>query len=296
MSVAASIDPALAYRYCLRVARSHPENFFVGSLLLPLSERRHLAAVYAYARLADDVADGDLPPAEKIAALDRWEGWLDDATRGVASHPVFVALGETIRERRLPIEPLRALLDAFRYDARFRPFETFEDLLAYCRSSANPVGRIVLALFDEREESRARLSDDICTALQLTNFWQDLGRDLPRGRLYLPLEDLARFGIDRPTLAAGRSTPALRECLRFEVARTRELFARGLPLAECVPPRLGREVRMFARGGLRILERLERGGYAPLEHRPRLSFGDKVRLLGGTLLGVAPLRAEASAG
>jgi squalene synthase HpnC len=285
MTAAASIDPNLAYRYCLRLAREHPENFFIGSFFLPRSERRHLAAVYAYARIADDLADGDLPVREKLAALQHWEEALGDCLRGVASHPVFVALGATIRERTLPIDPLRDLLRAFRYDAEFRPFATFEDLLAYCRCSANPVGRIVLALLGYRDEDRAVLAGHICTALQLTNFWQDLSRDLARGRLYLPLEDLERFGVDRRALLEGRSPSALESLLRFEVQRTRELFDRGLGLADRVSAPVAREVRLFAKGGLTILRRIETDGYRPIERRPELSTRDKLRLLAAELVG-----------
>jgi squalene synthase HpnC len=280
-----SVDREIAFRYCTRLARSHPENFFIGSLFLPRGERRHLAAVYAYARLADDIADGDLATTEKLAALDVWERRLDDCLRGVAMHPVFVALGETIRESALPVEPLRSLLHAFRYDSAFRPFATFDDLLGYCRNSANPVGRLVLALFGYRDEELWRLSDAICTALQLTNFWQDLGGDLARGRLYLPLEDLERFGVPRRALEAGEAPGGLAELLRFEVERTRELFARGLPLAERVRPTVGREVRMFASGGLTILKRIEEDGYRPVERRPRLTKRDKLRLLRLGLVG-----------
>jgi squalene synthase HpnC len=283
--LATSTDRDLAFRYCMRLARAHPENFFIGSLFLPRAKRRHLAAVYAYARLADDIADGDLPTAEKIAGLDCWERRLDDCLRGVATHPVFVALGETVREAALPVEPLRALLRAFRYDATFRPFATFEDLTRYCDNSANPVGRLVLALFDYRDEERARLSDAICTALQLTNFWQDLGIDIANGRLYLPLEDLERFGVNQRALESGGSPGRLPELLRFEVERTRDLFARGLALADRVKPWVGREVRMFASGGLTILKRIEDGGYSPVERRPRLTRRDKLRLLRLGLVG-----------
>jgi squalene synthase HpnC len=283
--VATSVDRELSFRYCARLARSHPENFFIGSLFLPRAKRRHLAAVYAYARLADDIADGDLPTAEKLAGLDCWERRLDACVRGVALHPVFVALGDTIRECELPVGPLRDLLQAFRHDAAFRPFERFEDLLGYCRNSANPVGRLVLALFGYRDEELWRLADHICTALQLTNFWQDLGVDLARGRLYLPLEDLERFEVSRHALETGQSPKGLRELLRFEVERTRELFERGLPLAERVRRPVAREVRMFASGGLTILKRLEDGGYSPVEHRPRLTAGDKLRLLTLGLVG-----------
>jgi phytoene synthase len=283
--VATSVDPELSYRYCLRLARAHPENFFIGSLFLPRADRRHLAAVYAYARLADDVADGDLPTAAKLAALDTWEERLDACLRGAATHPVFVALGETIRRRELPVAELRNLLTAFRYDSAFRPFPTFEDVLGYCRSSANPVGRLVLSLFDVRDPRLWELSDHICTALQLTNFWQDLAGDLARGRLYLPLEDLERFGVSRTALERGETTRGLRECLRFEVERTRRLFELGWPLAAEVRPAIGREVRMFATGGLTILRHLEEGGFAPFENRPRLRKRDKLRLLALGLVG-----------
>ncbi|MGH7899134.1 MAG: squalene synthase HpnC [Candidatus Binatia bacterium] len=282
--MATSVDRELSFRYCLRLARSHPENFFIGSLFLPRTKRRYLAALYAYARLADDIADGDLPTSEKLAALDCWEERLDACLAGSATHPVFVALGETVRECGLPVEPLRDLLRAFRYDAAFEPFATFDDLRGYCRSSANPVGRTVLALFDYRSEELYELSDAICTALQLTNFWQDLGVDLARGRLYLPLEDLERFGVSRRALEGGHSPRGLRDLMRFEVERTRELFRRGLPLADRVGPMIAREVRMFASGGLTILRRLEDGGYSPVERRPRLTTADKLRLLAAGLV------------
>jgi squalene synthase HpnC len=285
MSASPLVDLDLSYLYCGRLARRHPENFFIGSLLLPRGKRRHLAAVYAYARIADDFADGDLPTAGKLESLDVWERRLDDALAGRATHPVFVALADTIETCALPVGPLRDLLTAFRYDADFRPFATYADLLGYCRNSANPVGRLVLGLFGIRDEERAALADSICSALQLTNFWQDLGVDLPRGRLYLPLEDLERFGIPPGGLERGGDVPGLRECLRFQVDRTRALFHEGLPLAERCPPRLRREVRMFAEGGLRILARIEEDGYATLVRRPRLTRGDKVRLLRLGLVG-----------
>ena len=283
--MAVSVDLELSFRYCVRLARSHPENFFVGSLFLPRAKRRHLAAVYAYARLADDIADGDLAVVEKLAALDCWEERLDACLRGVATHPVFVALGETIRVCDLPVEPLHDLLTAFRYDAAFRPFATFDDLLGYCRNSANPVGRLVLSLFGYRDAALWGLSDDICTALQLTNFWQDLGADVARGRLYVPLEDLERFGVSARALERGESPAGLRDLLSFEVERTRRLFARGLPLAEHVSRRVAREVRMFASGGLTILKHLEEDGYSPVERRPRLTARDKLRLLKLGLVG-----------
>jgi squalene synthase HpnC len=283
--VAVSVDRELSFRYCLRLARRHPENFFIGSLFLPRGKRRHLAAVYAYARLADDIADGDLATREKLTALDCWEAQLDSCLRGVATHPVFVALGDTIRECDLPVDPLRGLLRAFRYDAAFKPFATFADLLGYCRNSANPVGRLVLALFGYHDEERSALSDSICTALQLTNFWQDLGIDLGRGRCYVPLEDMERFAVSRRSLEEGEAGAGVRDLVRFEVDRTRELFARGLPLADRVNRRVAREVRMFASGGLTILEHIEKGGFSPVRRRPSLTTRDKLRLLTLGLVG-----------
>jgi phytoene synthase len=270
---------AAAYAHCARIAR-HYENFTVGSWLLPRPLRQDLAAVYAFARGGDDLAD-EGPEAGRLEALARWEERLLACTRepAAADHPVFLALGHTIARHALPLAPLRDLLRAFRRDAagETRTFATWDDVLAYCRCSANPVGRIVLALFGHRESEHQARSDDICTALQLTNFWQDVAGDLARGRIYVPEEDLARFPGSRAALLARRPDAPFRALLAFEVERTRALFARGLPLAGMVEGRLAREIRLFAAGGLAILSRIEAAGFDVLTRRPTLS---RARLAG----------------
>jgi squalene synthase HpnC len=279
-------DVAAAYAHCARVARTHYENFTIGSWLLPRRLRRDLAAVYAFARGADDIADeGPREGADdgRLTRLAAWEAKLLACARDPASvdDPVFVALGQTIARHALPVETLRDLLVAFRRDAAGETarFATFADLLGYCRCSANPVGRTVLALFGHRDAERQARSDDVCTALQLTNFWQDVAVDLERGRVYLPQEDLDRFPGSRDALAGRHANGAFRALLAFEVARTREMFARGLVLADLVSRRLAREVRMFAGGGLGILDRIERVDHDVFARRPTLSRGDLVRIV-----------------
>jgi squalene synthase HpnC len=276
------VEPAAAYAHCTRIARTHYENFTVGSWLLPRRLRRDLAAVYAFARGGDDLAD-EGPGEGRLARLDAWEAKLVAcaADPAAVSDPVFVALGHTIATHALPLAPFQDLLRAFRADAagETRTLATFADVLAYCRLSANPVGRIVLALFGYRDAERQARADDVCTALQLTNFWQDVAADYARGRVYLPQEDLDRFPGSRAALAAGRANDAFRALIAFEVARTRALFGRGLALAELVHGRLRREVRLFARGGLAILDRIAAAGHDVLARRPVLSRGDLARLV-----------------
>jgi phytoene synthase len=278
---------AAAYAHCARVARGHYENFTIGSWLLPRAVRRDLAAVYAFARGGDDLAD-EGPEAGRLDGLAAWEARLDAcvADPAAADDPVFVALGHTIATRALPVEPLRDLLHAFRQDASggSRRFATFDDVLAYCRRSANPVGRTVLALFGHRDAERQARSDDVCTALQLTNFWQDVGNDLDRGRVYLPEEDLDRFPGSRDALASRTATPGFRRLLAFEVGRTRALFASGMRLAGLVDGRLAREVRIFVRGGSAILDRIAARDYDVFAHRPTLSGAALARVVLGAVL------------
>ena len=279
------VDPArlaAAYAECTRIARGHYENFTVGSWLLPRRLRHDLAAVYAFARGADDLAD-EGPDAGRLVRLEAWEDRLIACAEdpAAADDPVFLALGHTIARHELPVAPFRDLLTAFRRDAagESRAFATFDDVLAYCRCSANPVGRIVLALFGYRDAERQARADDVCTALQLTNFWQDVAADLERGRVYIPAEDLQRFPGSRDALVARAPNPAFRRLLAFEVERTRELFRRGLPLADQVAGRLGREVRIFARGGLAILDRIAAVDYDVFARRPTLTRAALVRLV-----------------
>ncbi len=274
----ASVDHAFAA--CERIARDHYENFTLGSHLLPRHLRKHIAAIYAYARTADDFADEEPDAVRALAALDAWESELDACYAGRPRHPIFVALAETIREFAIPAEPFRRLLVAFRMDAQFRGFDTFDDLLHYCEHSANPVGHLILYLFGHADADRQARADDICTALQLTNFWQDVAIDLAKGRVYVPREDLTRFActID------GTATPAFRRLLAFECDRARDLFRRGLPLAAMLDTRAGREVRLFAGGGLAILDRLRAIDYDPFTSRPTLSRWAKMALVARTLL------------
>jgi phytoene synthase len=283
--LAGPVDPdrlASAYAYCLRVARGHYENFTIGSWLVPRRLRKDLAAVYAFARGADDIAD-EGPDAGRLERLAAWEAQLlacagDPAA---ARDPIFLALGATIAGHALDVATLRDLLRAFRRDASgdTRRFATYADVLEYCRCSANPVGRTVLALFGHRDAERQARSDDVCTALQLTNFWQDVDGDLQRGRCYIPEEDLDRFPGSRDALATRRATDGFRALLAFEVDRTRTLFRRGLALAELLSGRLAREVRVFAGGGLAILDRLDAVEYDVFTRRPTLSRAALARVV-----------------
>jgi len=273
---------AAAYAHCARLARAHYENFTVGSWLLPRPLRDDLAAVYAFARGADDLADEGADDG-RLARLVAWEAKLLLCARDptTVADPVFLALGHTIARHDLPVDTLRELLVAFRRDAagETRRFPTFADVLAYCRSSANPVGRIVLALFGHRDEERQARSDEICTALQLTNFWQDVAGDLDRGRVYLPEEDLDRFPGSRAALDERAANEPFRRLLAFEIARTRDLFRRGLALVGLVNGRLAREVRLFAGGGLALLDRIEAVDHDVFARRPTLGRADLARLV-----------------
>lgn len=282
-----SLDEAFAY--CERLARSHYENFPVGSLLVPRAKRPALYSIYAFARIADDMADegyeAGISPEERLRALEDWEQKLEDCFRGEAAHPVFIALGATVGELGLEKQPLRDLLSAFKQDVVKRRYSDFEELVDYCRRSANPVGRMVLWLFDYRDTERHALADEITTALQLANFWQDLSLDLVKDRIYLPQSDMERYGVREEDLFARRFTPGLARLMKFEVERTREMFARGRRLPEMVSGRLRYELRLVWHGGMRILELIERNGYNTLAVRPRLGARDRLTLLLRTLGG-----------
>src|SRR5438552_805127 len=264
------IDVAQARSYCSRLARTHYENFSVASLLLPRRLLRHFHAVYAYCRWADDLADevGGGPHALQLLRWWREEllSCYDDRPR----HPVMVALRETIRKFRIPPEPFLALLFAFEQDQIVKRYQTFEQLLAYCRNSANPVGHLVLYLVEAYSQEMAALSDHVCTALQLTNFWQDVARDFTIGRVYLPEEDRHRFGYGESDLHDRRYTPSFIELLRFEIDRTRDLFYRGSPLLDCVVPEVRPDIELFIRGGLAVLRKIQRCRYNVRAARPTL--------------------------
>jgi squalene synthase HpnC len=269
-----------AYRYCARLATEHYENFTVASLLLPRRLRRHFHAVYAYCRIADDRAD-ETRPDEALPLLQQWREELMRCYDGRPRHPVMVALHETIRRFHIPAQPFLDLLIAFEQDQCQKRYENFAELLSYCKYSANPVGRLVLYLCEFHEARRAELSDQVCTGLQLANFWQDVARDLDIGRVYLPQEDCLRFGYSEEDLKARRFTSAFAELMHFEVERARELFHRGLELVPLMPPDVRIDIDLFVQGGLAILRKIEECGYNVWKQRPRLSKWDKAALVTG---------------
>jgi squalene synthase HpnC len=258
---------AEAYAWCGRLARSHYENFTIASWLMPSAMRPHMHAIYAYARIADDFADVD----KSRDKLDEWERELDAAYAGAPRHPVFVALADTARRFDIPREPFADLLRAFRSDVDFAGFETIEDLLGYARYSANPVGRLVLYLFGYRDAERQRLSDLVCSGLQLANFWQDAAIDYANGRIYFPRRDLERFDVTGDDLRNGRVKPEFIALMRHETEFARDLLVRGAALANTVDRRLRRDILMFAGGGLAILRAIEKIDYDVFNHRPKLS-------------------------
>jgi len=279
-----------AYATCLRLARQHYENFPVASRLLPTAVRPHIAAIYAFARIADDFADeGERLPEARIALLDDWQQRLHAAATGRVvqdgsdAAAIFTALGETIRARRLDVQLFSDLLSAFRQDVLVTRYETWDDVLDYCRRSANPVGRLVLAVSGYADTRLDAQSDAICTALQLTNFWQDVERDWSKGRLYVPLELVRSSGARESDLAARRITPAWRKALGEAAQRTRALFEAGRPLPNAVRGRLRWELRATWLGGVRILNRLEQGGFNVFRARPTLGWTDGVAIGIGAL-------------
>ncbi|MBR9978102.1 MAG: squalene synthase HpnC [Bacteroidetes bacterium] len=275
------------------MARSHYENFPVASLLLPRRLRPHIAAVYAFARHADDIADeGTATAAQRREALERWREQLRAACHAPAGasagcqagHAVFLALGDTIDRFGIPEQLFHDLLDAFVRDTQQQQYETFDELLDYCRCSANPVGRIVLALFGRLDRQTAAPSDALCTGLQLVNFWQDVSVDRRKPRLYLPLEDVRRFGLEADDILYGEDTHATRTLLAFQVERSRDFFRAAAALPPLVPYRLRLELSAIHRGGLRILEKIEKQRYNVLRSRPTLSFADMLATFSGAVL------------
>lgn len=266
-----------AYAECRRLARRHYENFPVASYLVPRDKRDALAAIYAFARYADNVADE--PGVEgRLEALAEWRGKLRDCYAGVADHPVFIALRDTVERFHLSQEHFENLLRAFEQDVQVNRRQDLASLLAYCAWSANPVGRLVLELFGHREPELWALSDCICTALQLANFWQNVAIDLERDRIYLPLEDLRRFNYTLEDLRAECADHRWRTLMAFEIARTREWFERGKALPEKVVPELQRQLRLTWLGGMTILAKIESAGYDVFRQRPKLGWPDFLRL------------------
>jgi squalene synthase HpnC len=265
---------AAAYAYCARIARAHYENFTIASWLMPSAMRPHMHAIYAYARAADDLADEE----RDLAKLDQMEADLHAAYNGQPRGPLFVALADTARRYDIPRQPFLDLLRAFRTDVNFKGFETIGELLEYARYSANPVGRLVLFLFGYRDAERQRLSDLVCSGLQLANFWQDIRIDLEKGRVYIPRADLKRFGVEIKELKRGLVTPQFQALMRSEIHLTREMLLKGAELHRLVGRGLKRDILMFAGGGLAILRAIERVGFDVFRRRPTLSKLDYVKL------------------
>ncbi len=308
---APSLDAARGY--CRRLATSHYENFSVATWFLPKHLHQHFFNVYAYCRISDDLGDEVGDTRVSLALLDRWEQELDatyrviegTATAGAgvmgnatlpaagARHPVFVALAETIQRCGIPRHEFSDLLTAFRQDQTVTRYQTFDELRGYCRNSANPVGHLVLYLCGYKDAERQQLSDYTCTALQLANFWQDVSVDWKKGRVYLPLEDLRRFGVSESQIADGVFNGQFRDLMRFEVERARQWFERGLPLVKIVDRSLALDLELFSRGGLAILQAIEKQDFNVLARRPSLSNFRKVELAFRALAGRVALGKDA---
>lgn len=287
-----------AFAYCASITEAHYENFPVASLFLPEEKRQYIQAIYAFSRVADDFADEfNLSKEERLAKLDDWEDKLKQCYEGNAEHPIFIALRETVKKLDIPIDPLKDLLSAFKRDVTQNRYETFDDLLSYCKCSANPVGRLVLMIFNYRDEKLFGLSDHICTALQLTNFWQDVKIDKEKGRLYLPLEDMNKYSYKLECWSNGRRLPTglsthrfvddssrimdngFRELMEFEINRTREMFYQGAELPSLVAKDLQLELKLIWFGGMAILKKIGKNNYDVLTRRPKLKAFNKFMIL-----------------
>jgi squalene synthase HpnC len=276
-----AVEESLNYTRWL--ATHHYENFHVVSFLLPKRLHQDFYNVYAFCRWADDLGDEIGSPAESLRLLAWWRGELQAMYAGRARHPVFVALKDTAARHELPIEPFDDLIKAFEQDQTITRYRNFDEVFHYCRYSANPVGRLVLGLCGYRDAARQELSDATCTALQLANFWQDVIVDLAKDRVYLPLDVLERHGYPLDDLFARRFDDRFRAVMKEAVAAARELFLKGLPLAGQVDRRLAIDLELFSRGGLKILEKIERQDYDVLRARPAISKTERVGLLLGAL-------------
>ncbi|MGA2348258.1 MAG: squalene synthase HpnC [Candidatus Sulfotelmatobacter sp.] len=274
-----------AREYCARLARTHYENFSVASWFLPRRLRQDFYNVYAYCRISDDLGDEVGDPAASLELLNEWQRELDACYEGNPKHPVFVALSETVRLYDISKHEFSDLLIAFRQDQTVTRFETFNDVLSYCKYSANPVGHLVLYLCGYRDPERQQLSDFTCTALQLANFWQDVTVDYAKGRIYLPLEDLRRFSVSEDDIARNQNTAAFRTMMKFEVERARDWFRQGLPLIGKVDRELAIDLDLFSRGGQEILNAIEKQDYAVLGNRPSISKPRKLALVARAALG-----------
>jgi squalene synthase HpnC len=275
-------DVAGAYAFCQDLASSHYENFPVASCLLPRRLRKHVAALYAFARIADDFSDEIEYEGVRRERLLEWRAQLNDLEH--PRHPAFLALQNTVNELKLPIQPFDDLLSAFLQDTEKKRYATFEEVLDYCRRSANPVGRIVLLIHGYRSEELFGLSDAICTGLQLANFWQDVSVDLKKDRIYIPEEDFQKFGYTEADLRMGLVNEKFRELLKFQANRARALFEKGRGLPERLTFPLSWEIRLTWLGGREVLRKIKNRGYDTVTGRPALSKWDWIPLMVRSLL------------
>lgn len=283
LSKSVPFDRPTAEAYCRNLATNHYENFPVVSWLLPKPLHQHFYNIYSYCRWADDLGDEIGNPAQSLQLLEWWRGELEACYAGQSRHPVFVALKPTIDEFRIPREPFLDLISAFVQDQSVLEYDSFEQLRDYCRRSADPVGRLVLYLCRSYNEQNVAWSDSICTGLQLANFWQDVARDFDIGRIYLPKEDYVRFGYQRSDFDARRINQPFLDLMKFEVDRARTFLVEGLPLVRQMPGRLQIDIDLFARGGLKILQRIEQIQYRVWQYRPKVTKFDAVGLVAGAL-------------
>jgi len=268
-----------AYAVCERIARAHTENFPVASRFLPAHLRPHVWALYAFARSADDFADEAEFAGRRGQALARWEENLERAFHGEAEHPVFIALRHTVEKFELPIQPFQELLTAFTMDLSVNRYPTWSALDSYIQHAAHPIGRTLLYIFGYRDPQLHRWSDDICSALLVTNLLQDVAIDLEKDRVYLPEEDLRHFGLSSESLYARAATPAFRDLMRFEVAKARALYERGRPLLDAVGKDLGFELALIWCGGVGILDKIEAVGFDVFRRRPTMHAADKAMVV-----------------
>lgn len=272
-------EPALnkaAYKFCKAVTQNHYENFPVASFILPKPMRPAVEAIYAFSRTADDFADEKEYRGVRLRRLEEWEHYLEDKSR--PTHPIFIALQDTIREHNLPLQLFRDLITAFKMDVEKKRYQNFDQVVRYCKHSANPVGRLVLHLFKQDTKENLKLSDYICTALQLTNFWQDVAIDLKKDRIYLPQDEMERFSITDQDLFSRQYDENFRRLLAFQISRTKEIFMRGKPLGLHLTGKLGIEIRLTWLTGMTILKKISQNGHDVFNNRPKLSKWDFVKM------------------
>ena len=274
-----------SFNYCTKIALEHYENFPVGSWLIPKEKRKYVHAIYAFARTADDFADEQrYREYERMQLLIDWEKRLDECVAGNPTHPVFISVREAMEKFHIPATLLKDLITAFRMDTVNKRYKAMSDVLNYCHYSANPAGRIILCLFEYNDPELHRLSDYICTALQLTNFWQDIVTDLEKDRIYIPLEDMERFGYTVSDLKSHALNDSFRNLLSGEIEFTRDLFNKGRPLCTSVRKGLSIELRAIWSGGMKILDKIERNGYDIFNKRPVITTMDKIRIVSRALI------------